>query len=98
MNYKLNQTVSKDAFRYGYLLNKIFPYIKPYTPRIILNLIIAIPLGLLDGVVAFSLKPYMDLVINGNPEVTYTIMGHSVHVQTGFAAIIPLGIVLFAAF
>lgn len=98
MDYRLKNTVSKDAFRYGYLLNKIYPYIRPFWGRIILNLIIAIPLGLLDGVVAFSLKPYMDLVINGNPEVTYTIMGHNIQVQSSFAAIIPIGIVLFAAF
>lgn len=98
MDYRLKNTVSKDAFRYGYLLNKIFPYIRPFWARIIINLIIAVPLGLLDGVVAFSLKPYMDLVINGNPAVTYTIMGHNIQVQSSFAAIIPVGIVLFAAF
>lgn len=98
MEYKLKDTVSKDAFRYGYLLNKIFPYIKPYMGRIFLNLVIAVPLGLLDGVVAFSLRPYMDLVINGNPEMTYTVMGHELQIQSSFAAIIPVGIVLFAAF
>lgn len=98
MEYRLKNTVSKDAFRYGYLLNKIYPYIRPFWGRIIINLIIAIPLGLLDGVVALSLKPYMDLVINGNPEVTYTIMGHDLQLQSSFAAIIPIGIVLFAAF
>ena len=98
MEYKLKDTVSKDAFRYGYLIQKIYPYIKPYWARIILNFIIAIPLGLLDGVVALSLRPYMDLVINGNPSVTYNIMGHDIQVQAGFAAIIPIGIVLFAAF
>ena len=98
MEYKLKDTVSKDAFRYGYLIQKIYPYIKPYWARIIMNLIIAIPLGLLDGVVALSLRPYMDLVINGNPSVTYNIMGHDIQLQAGFAAIIPIGIVLFAAF
>lgn len=98
MEYRLKDTVSKDAFRYGYLLNKIYPYIRPFWGRIILNLIIAVPLGLLDGVVALSLRPYMDLVINGNPSVTYTIMGHEVYIQSSFAAIIPIGIVLFAAF
>lgn len=98
MEYKLQNTVSKDAFRYGYLLKKIFPYIKPFSARIIMNLIIAIPLGLLDGVVALSLRPYMDLVINGNPSVTYNFMGHELQLQSSFAAIIPVGIVLFAAF
>ena len=97
-NYKLKDTVSKDAFKYGYLLKKIFPYIKPVMPRAILNLIIAVPLGLLDGVVALSLKPYLDLVINGDPSKTYTILGHDVYIQAAFAAIIPFGIVGFALF
>ena len=60
-DYVLKNTVSKDAFKYGYLLKKIFPYIKPVLGRAFINLLIAIPLGLLDGVVALSLKPYLDL-------------------------------------
>ncbi len=98
MEYRLKNTTAKDAFRYGYLIKKIAPYVKPFWARILINLIIAVPLGLLDGVVAFSLRPYMDLVINGNPSVTYNIMGHEIYLQSSFAAIIPIGIVLFAAF
>ena len=98
MDYKLQNTASKDAFKYGYLLKKIYPYIKPVMGKAIINLIIAIPLGLLDGVVALSLKPYLDLVVNGNPEMTVKILGHSVHIQAWFAAIIPFGIVAFALF
>ena len=98
MEYILKNTVSKDALKYGYLLKKIYPYIRPVMGRAILNLLIAIPLGLLDGVVALSLKPYLDLVINGNPEQVYTVWGHEVHVQAAFAAIIPFGIIGFALF
>lgn len=97
-NYKLKDTVSKDAFNYKYLLGKIFPYIKPVLPRAVINIIIAIPLGLLDGVVALSLKPYLDFVINGNPEHTWSWMGISVHSQAFLAAVIPFGIVAFALF
>lgn len=97
-NYRLKDTVSKDAFNYRYLLGKIFPYIKPVLPRAIINLIIAIPLGLLDGVVALALKPYLDFVINGNPEHTWTYFGITVHSQAFLAAIIPFGIVSFALF
>lgn len=97
-DYILKNTTSKDAFNYGYLLKKIFPYIKPVMGRAILNLIIAVPLGLLDGVVAFSLKPYLDYVINGDPEATWAFMGHDFHIQACFAAIIPFGIILFAIF
>ena len=98
MEYKLSNTVSKDAFRYGYLVNRIAPFVKPFMGRIILNLLVAIPLGLLDGVVAFSIKPYMDLVINGNPTSTYTFMDQELQIQSSFAAIIPVAIVLFAIF
>lgn len=97
-DYVLKNTVSKDAFKYGYLLKKIFPYIKPVMGRAFLNLLIAIPLGLLDGVVALSLKPYLDLVINGDPEKVYMLWGHPIHIQAAFAAIIPFGIVGFALF
>lgn len=92
MDYKLKETVSKDAFRYGYLTKKIAPFIKPHLPRIILNLLLAIPLGLLDGVVAFALKPYMDCVINGQ---TWHILGFSIE-QNVLASAIPFGIVTFA--
>ena len=98
MEYKLKNTASKDAFNYKYLLGKIFPYIKPVLGRAIINLIIAIPLGLLDGVVALSLKPYLDFVVNGNPEHTWSFLGITVHSQAFLAAIIPFGIVAFALF
>lgn len=98
MDYKLQNTVSKDAFNYKYLLGKIFPYIKPVLGRSVINLLIAIPLGLLDGVVALSLKPYLDFVVNGNPEHTWSYLGITVHSQAFLAAIIPFGIVAFALF
>lgn len=98
MDYKLQNTASKDAFNYKYLLGKIFPYIKPVLGRSVINLIIAIPLGLLDGVVALSLKPYLDFVVNGNPEHTWSYLGITVHSQAFLAAIIPFGIVAFALF
>lgn len=92
MDYKLKDTLSKDAFRYGYLVNKIFPFIKPHLGRIILNMILAVPLGLLDAVVAYALKPYMDCVINGK---SWTIGGFTIE-QNLLATIIPFGIILFA--
>ena len=53
---------------------------------------LAIPLGLLDGVVAYALKPYMDCVINGK---TWEIAGFSIE-QNVLATAIPFGIVAFA--
>ena len=60
---KLSQTKAKNSFEYMWLLKRIYPYIKPFMGRIIMAFLIAIPLGLLDGVVAFALKPYMDYVV-----------------------------------
>ncbi len=94
--YKLKDTVSKNAFNYWYLIKKIAPYVKPVMGRVILNILIAIPLGLLDGVVAFSLKPYMDLVINGSPDDKWVLGGFEIPTQAFLAAIIPFGIVAFA--
>ncbi len=98
MEYKLKDTTSKTAFEYGLLLRRIYPYIKSVMGRALLNLIIAIPLGLLDGIVALSLKPYLDYVVNGNPEQTWTFLGYTVHLQSWLAFVIPFGIVGFALF
>lgn len=98
MDYKLKDTTTKTAFDYGYLIGRIFPYIKPFMGRVVLNLAIAIPLGLLDGIVALALKPYLDYVVNGNPEHTWTFFGFTIHSQAFLASIIPFGIVGFAIF
>lgn len=42
---------------------RMWPYIKPYWFRAILAVIICIPIGSLDAIIALSLKPYMDLVM-----------------------------------
>ncbi len=93
---KLKDTTTKDAFRYGHLLNKMFPYIKKVLGRSIILLLLAIPLGLLDGVVAFSLRPYMDFVVNGNEAQTFELMGHTFKLQAFFIKLIPIAIVVFA--
>ena len=98
MEYKLKDTTSKDAFNYGYLLKRIYPYIKPVMGRALINIAIAVPLGLLDGVMALALKPYMDYVVNGSPDQTWTFLGQTIYIQTFLAAIIPFGIVAFALF
>ena len=95
---KLNTTTAKNSFKYSWLLSRIFPYIKPYLFRIFLGFAIATPLGLLDGVTAFALKPYMDYVIGGK---TFAINWHGINfsissIQMSF--ILPIGVILFAAF
>ena len=93
---KLKDTQSKNAFRYGYLLNKMYPYIKKVLWRSVLLFLLAMPLGLLDGVVAFSLRPYMDFVVNGNELQTFELWGHTFKLQAFFIKLIPIAIVLFA--
>ena len=40
MEYKLKDTTSKTAFDYAYLVGRIFPYVKPFLGRVLLNLLI----------------------------------------------------------
>lgn len=42
---------------------KIYPYVKPYLFRAILALLVTLPLGAMDAVIAWVLKPYMDVVM-----------------------------------
>ena len=60
---KLSDTTAQNSFRYGWLLKRLFPFVKPFLGRILLGFLVAIPVGALDGIVAFSLKPYMDYVV-----------------------------------
>ncbi len=93
---KLKDTNTKYAFSYGYLLNKMWPYIRMVLARTLLLFILAVPLGLLDGVVAFSLRPYMDYVVNGNENQVYELWGHKIYLQAFCIKYIPYAIVVFA--
>ena len=42
---------------------KIYPYIRPYWFRALLSILITIPIGSMDAVIAWSLKPYLDVVM-----------------------------------
>ncbi len=89
---KLDEIKTETAFNYKYLLKRIFPYIKPVMFRILIAFLLAIPLGLLDGITAFALKPYIDVVVNGN---SYTL-GAYVLTRDFLAMWIPPAIVIFA--
>ena len=89
---KLEKITANSAFDYGYLLKRMFPYIKPVLFRILIAFSLAIPLGLLDGVTAFALKPYIDVVVNGDT-LTY---GNVTLTRDILAFWIPPGIVIFA--
>ena len=95
--YKLSATSAQNSFKYSWLLSRIWPYIKPYWFRILLGFAIAIPLGLLDGVTAFALKPYMDYVVGGKE---FALSWHGINftiTSIQMSLLLPVGVVLFAA-
>jgi subfamily B ATP-binding cassette protein MsbA len=48
------------SYTVTYLYTRLFYFIKPYLFRAILATFITIPIGMLDGAIAWSLKPYID--------------------------------------
>ena len=93
---KLSATTAQNSFRYGWLLSRIWPYIKPYMFRVILGFLVAIPLGLMDGITAFALKPYMDYVIGGKIFEWNIGSFHITITSLQMAFLLPVGIILFA--
>ena len=91
---KLKESEAITSFKYGWLLKRIFPYIKPFLGKVILGFIIAIPVGLLDGVVSFALKPYMDYVVG---QQNLVIFGIEIPYMT-MAYGMPFAIIFFAVF
>lgn len=55
------KAVSEIKFTEHY--NRIWPFVKPYWIRALVGILLCIPIGALDSVVALALKPYMDLVL-----------------------------------
>lgn len=76
---KLREQVNKIEFIKNY--KRMWPYIKPYWFRALMAILICIPIGSLDAIIALSLKPYMDIVMIDKS------------IQSPWY--IPLGIVLF---
>lgn len=69
----------------GYFLQnyaKVVPYVRPYWGRALLAITLSIPAGAMDAVIAWALKPYMDVVMVGQ--------------NTRLAFYIPFLIILFS--
>ena len=78
----------KNKFLSSYTVQnyrKILPYVKPYWKRALLAVLITVPIGAMDAIIAWSLKPYMDVVM---------LEQQATAIQT---AIIPLLIILFSS-
>lgn len=78
----------KNKFLSSYTVQnyrKILPYVKPYWKRALLAVLITVPIGAMDAIIAWSLKPYMDVVM---------LEQQATAIQT---AIIPFLIILFSS-
>lgn len=84
MKEKLSKELKNKLLRNMFVKNygRMWPYIKPYWFRGVMSLVLAIPIGSLDAVIAMALKPYMDLVM--------------VEKSLQTAWYIPIGIILFS--
>ena len=59
---------------------KMWPFVKPYWFRALLAVLMSIPIGALDAVVAWSLRPFMDVVlveknVNASWYIPFAIVG-----------------------
>ena len=65
MGNKLSKEIRERVLRNMFVKNyrRMWPYMKPYWFRALLSVLVAIPVGSLDAVIALSLKPYMDVVM-----------------------------------
>ncbi len=58
---KFRELLSSQRFVINY--GRMWPYVKPVWFRALCSMLICIPIGSLDAVIALALKPYMDLVM-----------------------------------
>lgn len=58
---KTKEAILQNRFYINY--SRMWPYVKPIWFRALLSMLICIPIGSLDAVIALALKPYMDLVM-----------------------------------
>ncbi|MBR2082129.1 MAG: ATP-binding cassette domain-containing protein [Elusimicrobiaceae bacterium] len=79
MKKLLKKQISKNLLVKNF--RRMWPFIKPFWVRAVIGVLLTIPVGALDGVVAMFLKPFMDKVM--------------VDKQPHFSAIIPFLIVGF---
>ncbi len=84
MTVNLQAVASAPQMSFSAHYKKILPYVKPYYWRALFAVALSIPIGALDAVIAWALKPYMDIVL--------------VDKSAQSPAIIPLVIVLFTVF
>ena len=78
--HKIAERLSKIKAFKSYMF--ILPFAKPYWIRALIAIIITAPIGAMDAVIAWSLKPFMDVVL--------------IEKQAGWTMYIPLMIIVFS--
>lgn len=68
---KLINKIKNTHFVYDY--SQMMPYIKPYWGRALSAVLVTIPVGAMDAVIAWALKPYMDVMMLEKNSHTYWI-------------------------
>lgn len=68
---KFIDKIKNTHFVYDY--RQMWPYIRPYWGRALIAVLITIPIGALDAVIAWALKPYMDVMMIEKSANTYWI-------------------------
>ena len=63
MSTKLCRGVEAQKLDFFEHYRVMWPFVKPYLFRAIFAVLLSIPIGALDAVVALALKPYMDIVL-----------------------------------
>ena len=69
---KLNEVNYDNSYNYQFLYKRMWPYVKPYLPKGLLGLLLAIPVGLLEGAPPLGIKYYID-TITKHPELTLKV-------------------------
>ena len=88
IKYKIKRTYKQICADNNFYLNyaRMWPFVKPYAFRAFMAMAICIPLGCLDAVIAWSLKPYMDVVLVAKEKSMQTQL------------LVPCAIILFTTF
>jgi len=58
---KLKEKIKNTHFIYDY--GQMWPFIRPYWGRAVIAVLITLPVGAMDAVIAWALKPYMDVMM-----------------------------------
>lgn len=65
LNKLMKTKITENMFVKNY--KRMWPYVKPFWFRALLTILLAAPIGAMDAVIAWSIKPFTDGMITNNP-------------------------------